>query len=149
MAAAVTGDRPKLIAVIAGWYGLLTIYGIFGLLAKYSGSRPTGGDPHKFVNSIPPDYLVTWFHLLDLIVMSIAAILLFRLRKSAVEFCGITFMLKVFVLILPAIRGDLARMGFSDWAILTGLITLGMLYVTPSLVIFVYARTLREKGILT
>jgi hypothetical protein len=103
----------------------------------------------KFVSAIPPDYLLTGVHLLGLIVMSAATFLLLRLRKSAVEACGVTLVLKVFVWLRPAIRGDLTLMGFPDWVIYTGLIMVAVFSLTPSLVIFLYARKLREKGILT
>jgi hypothetical protein len=151
MLAAVTTHRPKWVWVIACWYGLGTIFGILGTAARYSEIQPMGDDPRTFVKTvytvIPPDYLSTGVHLLDFIVMGAAAFLLFRLRKSAVEVCGITLALKVFVWLFPAIRGDFTRVGFHY--IHTALIIGGVFFLMPPFVIFLYARKLREKGILT
>jgi hypothetical protein len=115
---------------------------------RSSGILPMDDDLRKLANSTPPDYFLRAIHLTDLIVMGAAALLLFRLRKSAVAACGITVTLEVVLWLLPVISGDFTRMGFSDWAIHRALIIGSVFSLMLPFAIFLYARRLREKGVL-
>lgn len=154
MITAVTTRRPKLVWTIALWYGLCVTLAVLRILLQivlqHSGNS-LYSDVHALMLSsgIKPNYFFKTAYFADLAAMSSAALLLFRLRSSAVLACAVTLVLESVVSLMGAVDRTLVRMGFSPFAI-QWMIAIAIVFnVLPAFAIFLYAHRLREKGVLS
>jgi glucose dehydrogenase len=114
------------------------LFVLVGLFAIYSGRLPLDpGEKECFQN-------LTWFdHVITGLAGAInimAAILLFRLRKSAVELFGVGLTLNVGLTIWATVRSNWLQLSGSGG----GLIGLGLAFL-----ILLYSLWLRQKEIMT
>jgi len=124
--------------IIFTFYVAATLVVLFGLFAIYSGRVPLDpGEKEYFQN------LTIWDHLITAVAGATnltAAILLIRLRKSAVPLFGLGLALNVGLTIRAAIRSNWLQLSGSG----AGLVGLGLAFL-----ILLYSMWLKQKEVLT
>jgi hypothetical protein len=133
--------RPKWVWVISAWYAVAVVWGFLSFVLLHAGAIPLNAAQHEYFNSFGVvDYVVI---VVALVILGFAVVQFSRLRKSAVVAFGVTIGLNLVTWLVRLSRGGVAQALGG-----TGLVSTSLGWVLL-ICAFLYARRLRERGVLT